>query len=352
MKNIFIGVDFSKKTFDVTMLREYEDRNENLGYKRFANTKKGYQAFFRWAKATAPKGSKSNWLICGETTGLYSEGLASWAYYKGLDIWIENAYSIKHSLGLSRGKDDKLDSLRIATYAQEKKRKAHLYKPLEGTLLELKTLLRRRQILDTCRKAMLNTVEESKDLLGDDSAVEDVYDKIRGIAEELKDLEDQIQTRMASMASHDSDLCENYNIVHSAKGIGVINSIAFLVFTINFTKYDTANQMASAWGVAPFGKESGTSIHVPGHVSFYCNHWLKGLLTCAANSAIQYDEKIGNYYDRLIKKGKTKGTAYNNVKSKMIHIIFAMVKNKTMYNCNYDVMKKEENKSDEEKTLN
>lgn len=351
MKKYFIGIDFSKKTFDATILKEYDDHNEELGYKQFDNNKKGYQNFYSWLRSVAPKSTKSQWLLCGETTGIYSEGLSQWAYYKGLDIWIENAYSIKHSLGLTRGKDDKLDSRRIATYAQEKKRKARLYKPLDGTLKELKVLLRRRQNLDSCRRAILNAVEEDKEAYGDDDAIKDIYDKIEVIAADIKDVENQIQQRMDTMARTSPELTKNYIIVRSAHGIGVINGIAFLVYTDNFRKFETANQMATAWGVAPFKKVSGTSIHTPGHVSFYCNHWLKALLTCGATRAIQYDDKIGNYYNRLIKEGKNKGVAYNNVKNKMIHIVFTMVKNQTMYDNNYDVNKKDKNVKGETKML-
>lgn len=352
MKNIFIGVDFSKKTFDVTMIREMDDSNEELGYSKFENKEKGFRAFYKWAKKTAPKNSQAQWLICGETTGVYSVGLAEWAYNKGLDVWIENAYAIKHSLGLSRGKDDKLDSSRIATYAQEKKRKAHLYKPLEGTLKELQVLLRRRQLLDTCRKAMENAVKEDLQAYSDDSVLEDVYKKIKKTADKIKEVEIEIQNKMVSLACHDVTLSNNFTIVHSFCGIGDINTIAMLVYTDNFRKFDTANQMASAWGVAPFNKQSGTSMNTPAHVSFYCNHWLKGILTCAANAAIINNDKIGGYYDRLIEKGKTKGVAYNNVKSKIIHIVFTMVQNQTKYDPYYDVKKKDKNVKRETKVLN
>lgn len=341
MKNIFIGVDFSKKTFDVTMIKELDDDNEELGYGQFENKEKGYRAFYKWAKKTAPKGSMQDWLICGETTGVYSEGLATWAYNKGLDVWIENAYSIKHSLGLTRGKDDKLDSRLIATYAQEKKRKAHLYKPLEGTLKELKALLRKRQLLVTCRNAMKNCISEDKELYGNDAVLKDVYRKIDKEADKIKDIERMIQNKMTELACCDETLCKNFAIVHSFCGIGEINAVAMLVYTNNFKKFDTPNQMATAWGVAPFSKQSGTSIHTPAHVSPFCNHWLKGILTCAANAAVVHNEKISVYYDKLIERGKKKGVALNNVKSKMIHILFTMVKDQTMYDPNYDVKKNE-----------
>ena len=50
------------------------------------------------------------WLFCGEDTGSCSIGLSKWLYGKGYDIWIENAYAIKHSSGIQRVKNDKADS--------------------------------------------------------------------------------------------------------------------------------------------------------------------------------------------------------------------------------------------------
>lgn len=351
MKKYFIGIDFSKKTFDATMIKEYEDHIEELGYHQFDNDEKGFRNFYSWAKNIAPKGTMSQWLLCGETTGRYSFDLSEWAYNKGLDIWIEDAYSIKHSLGLARGKNDKLDSRRIAEFAQQKKLKARLYKPLEGTLKQLKVLLRRRQNLDTCRKAMLNAISEDKDLFGGDTAIKDIYDKIDEVAQEIKDLESLIQDRMDVMAKKDPLLITNYSIVRSVHGVGVINGIAFMVYTENFRKYPTANKMATAWGVAPFKDDSGTE-HKPAHVSYFHNHWLNGLLTCAANRAIQFDDKMRSYFDRLIEKGKPKGVAYNNVKSKMIHIIYTMVKNQTMYDEDYDVNKNDKSRERDAKVLN
>ena len=343
MKNIIIGVDFSKKTFDATMIREGEEENEVLGYNKFDNNKRGYKRFLRWAKSAAQNDNLSEWLVCGETTGYYSLGLADWAYEHQMDIWIENAYSIKHSLGLARGKNDKLDSLRIATFAQEKKLKAHLYKPLQQTLSTLKTLIRRRQILDTARKAILNGMKEFEEAFAPTGELEELDDKLKDVSKSIKVLENDIERLMAKLCREDPEISTNYAIVHSVKGIGTINTVAMLVYTANFTKYATANHMATAWGVAPFKEDSGTSLHTPAHVSNLCNHWLKGLLTCSAVIAIQTDSKISAYYQKMTGRGKKKGVALNNVKNKLIHIVFTMVKNQTMYDPDYDVKKKERN---------
>ena len=45
------------------------------------------------------------------------------------------------------------------------------------------------------------------------------------------------------------------------------------------------------------------------------------------------------YYNRLLNRGKIKGVALNNVKAKLINIVFTMVRRGTIYDPNYDMIK-------------
>ena len=45
------------------------------------------------------------------------------------------------------------------------------------------------------------------------------------------------------------------------------------------------------------------------------------------------------YYNRLLNRGKIKGVALNNVKAKLIKIVFTMVRRGTIYDPNYDMIK-------------
>jgi hypothetical protein len=42
-------------------------------------------------------------------------------------LWLKNAYQIKHSLGVHRGKNDKVDDRRIAEYTARFHDKANLF---------------------------------------------------------------------------------------------------------------------------------------------------------------------------------------------------------------------------------
>lgn len=92
-----------------------------------------------------------------------------------------------------------------------------------------------------------------------------------------------------------------------------------------------ARKIACYYGVAPFGKESGTSVHSPARTSHFANKLIKSLLTQAASIAKMFNPEIRAYYDRFIQRGKHKSVALNNVKNKLLRIIVALVRNKTMY---------------------
>ena len=131
----------------------------------------------------------------------------------------------------------------------------------------------------------------------------------------------------------DEELKENYTIITSVKGIARQNAACLLIFTNNFKRFDLdPRKIACYYGVAPFGRQSGTSVHSPARTSHFANKMIKALLAQAAQCARIYNPEIKEYYNRLIKRGKKPLVALNNVKNKLIRIIVALVRNKTLYN--------------------
>jgi len=62
-------------------------------------------------------------IFCMEHTGVYNNYLLSCLDKKKANICLESAMIIKNSLGKLRGKNDKIDSLRISEYCYEKREK-------------------------------------------------------------------------------------------------------------------------------------------------------------------------------------------------------------------------------------
>ena len=71
-----------------------------------------------------------------------------------------------------------------------------------------------------------------------------------------------------------------------------------------------ARKIACYYGVAPFGKESGTSVHSPAHTSHFANKLIKSLLGQAAQIARIYNPEIREYFcaSVLLIFGETKVT--------------------------------------------
>ena len=89
--------------------------------------------------------------------------------------------------------------------------------------------------------------------------------------------------------------------------------------------------MACYAGVVPFENQSGTSLLKKPRVSFLADKESKSLLHMGAMSAIRLDNDLRSYYRRKVKEGKNKMSVLNAVRNKIIHRVFAVVKNQVPY---------------------
>ena len=325
MKKIAIGIDFAKEKFDVTVKNV---TNGTSCYAQYPNTPGGGRSMVHLVKKFAKGITSEDWLFCGEDTGYYSQTIARYLTEKGFFIWLQNPYAIKHSEGdIRRGKDDKADSAAIADYAHRYEDKAHKYELPSKAAEELHMLLTRRDALVRAKRVIQSGTKEipKRDKQGETITLIKASTKrlIKDIDNEIDILEQQ----MEKVVEQEEALQKSYKILRSFIGIGIVNAMCFIAYTDNFKKFElNARKIATYWGVAPFGEDSGTSVHKTPRVSHFCNHWLKAILSNAANNAIVWNPTIKSYYERLVKAGKCEGICRNNVKNKIIQIITAMIR--------------------------
>lgn len=351
---LFIGIDFSKKKFDATVIKS-EGLNELCRriHSQFDNNTQGYEQLVEWVKKNSDGTEYSSWLFCGENTGLYSEPLCCYLSGIGLNMWLEDAYTIKHSMGLQRNKTDKADSSYIAEYAKRHSDQRVIYKLADCTVANLKELFGARVQLVSMRAELTQRIGEKKEILCEKrkvsravaiknktsiraskitsvldeicSSTERLIDKLsKEIAEYDKLINEEIQS--------DEEVRKNYEIITSIKGVAMQNATALIVYTNNFNKFNyDPRKLACFYGIAPFGHQSGTSVRSTPHTSNFANKQLKSLLTQAALIAKRYCPELREYYVRLIQAGKKHMVALNNLKNKLLKMIVAMVKNQTMY---------------------
>lgn len=151
---------------------------------------------------------------------------------------------------------------------------------------------------------------------------------------DIRKLDEEIDTLIAG----NEELAEVFAIVTSIPGVGTQNAVCMMVYTDNFRKFNfNSRKIACYYGLAPFGRSSGTSVHTDPHVHYMANRQIKAMLTQAALSAVSHNPVMAAYYGRLIQAGKKKQVALNNVKNKLVHLATAMVKNKQRFNPEYRI---------------
>jgi len=119
-------------------------------------------------------------------------------------------------------------------------------------------------------------------------------------------------------------------------GVGVQTAATLIVQTDNFSKFGLdPRRMACYFGLAPFGRDSGSSVHASPRVSRFCNKGAKAALHEPALTATRHNPVLRAYYQRLLSRGKPKMLALNNVKSKLLHIIAALVRKRQKFSPAY-----------------
>lgn len=323
-KNLFIGIDISKKTLDVVVYSGEKKNKDEVNYLKVTNNSEGFKEVFKWLRAQKIK--PADCVFGMENTGLYGFDLRLFLETKKIRYSVFSPLDLKMSMGLVRGKNDKVDASRIA-YHTWLHRDELAYSKLAGS-----NILRLRDLLSE-RKRFVKQLAEYKALLTDNKGREITttlirYEKMKEILEEeLKEVEKE----MEHLIAEDEELLKNYQLLMSIKGIGCVNAISTLVHTNNFKAFENARQYACYVGVAPFDYQSGTSIKGRKQVSRLGAKGLKADLSQAAASAVTWDKEMKSYFERKSSEGKPYGVILNAVKFKIICRMFAVIKRGTPF---------------------
>ena len=142
---------------------------------------------------------------------------------------------------------------------------------------------------------------------------------------------EQIEKQIEEIIQADETLCQQAGLMRSVPGVGKVLCWMMLTKTEGFTLINEPRKMACYSGVVPFDYQSGTSIRSKPRVSMYADKSLKSILHLAAMSAIRLENDLRKYYQRKVTEGKNKMSVLNAVRNKIIHRIFAVIKNQKPY---------------------
>jgi transposase len=321
-KKDVIGIDVSKLTIDAYVKLAQV-------HAKFSNDNKGFRQLVKWIKKHTDC-QIEELLICFETTGMYSLQLASFLSQINIDFVMENPIQIKRSMGLVRGKDDCVDSQRIAEYAYMRKENLKHTKLPSEELIKLQNLLAIRERMVRQKAGYQASLGEYKRVLVQQQQ-KDLFRLLSNMISALKKQILKADKTLIEIIQSNEKLMNTYTLLTSIKGIGVILAANILVTTICFTKFNDSRKYACYCGTAPFKYSSGTSIKGRTKVSQMANKKMKALFNLAALSAIRHDPELKLYFDKRKANGANGMSTINIIRNKIIHRVFAVIKRGTPY---------------------
>ena len=325
MKNYrtYMGIDVAKLTLDFCLLTEDQQPEQD----QILNTQKSIDTFLK--KLNKSGSQMNNTLFVFENTGIYSSLLALVLSENSLDYAQVPALEIKRSLGITRGKSDKVDAKEIAHYAKRNADKITLSVLPELSLQQLKLVFSEREKTVAAIKIFERTKENemflSKEVFGSVKTINN--QTVKHLKKQLALLDEKIK----KLIREDENLYEQQQLLKSIPGIGEVTSVYLLMATKGFTAFANARKFACYSGVAPFEHTSGTSIKGKTRVSHLADKKMKTLLHMVSLTAIKYDPELKEYYSRKKAEGKHTMLVLNNIKCKIVYRIFAVIQRKSNF---------------------
>ena len=329
LRKNYLGIDVSKPWFDVSLMVVIDHVKKPIVTERFDNNSAGLKLFKAWLKAASVTLDEKSLLVI-ENTGVYHRQLWSFCSKHNLPIHIGNAAHIKWSLGITRGKSDVIDSVRLCQYCCKQSDELKATPALNPVFMRLKDLMTSRTRLVTQLHSTRNYIKELQ--CGNDKLLMATLAKAHKAAlEGIKKSILQIEELIDQIIQEDSVIYKNYLLIKSVPGIGHLTAIYIICCTNNFAAKVTGKQLASYAGVVPFEHSSGISIKGRNRVHKMANKDLKKMLHLCALTAIKYYPEFRQYFDRKKAEGKNGMLVLNAIRNKQVLRVVSVVNKQQPY---------------------
>jgi transposase len=325
----FIGIDVSKSWLDFTVM----NGNQVLSHEQIENTENSIDEYFKKLCKSNNLSLKES-LICMEHTGIYNNHLLSYLSKKKANLCLESGLQIRQSSGFKRGKNDKVDSIRIAQYAYKNSSEVRLWQPKREVIYGLKQLTTLRNRIVNVIKQIKTPLKESGEYLSK-AEQKRIFSLNKNSLTALENDLRKINKEITTLISFDPELNRLFNLITSVTGVGSVTATEVIITTNEFKTIDCPKKYACYSGVAPFEHQSGSSIRGKTRVSSMGNKSIKKLLHMAALSACKCPGDLKEYFDRKVLEGKNKMLIINAIRNKIIARIFACVKQNRFYEKNH-----------------
>lgn len=148
----------------------------------------------------------------------------------------------------------------------------------------------------------------------------ELYDEqIMAIEKKMKQIMEEIDSKITTIPG-----------IASILGAVILGEIG------GVSRFNSAKKLVAFAGLDPIVNKSGKFENKSVHISKRGSPQLRSALFMAANVARQNDENIGDYYNDKIRKGKHHFSALNATASKLLKIVYWVLKNDQKYKVQFN----------------
>jgi transposase len=314
-----IGADLSKESVDLFS-------HQLQVHLIVENSLRGFRELLKWLKEQ--KAQSSQVMIVMEHTGLYSYHMEAFLHSHRISFTKVSGLAVKRSLGLVRGKNDKIDAQRIARYGFEKMDVTVAASKPSKLMERLKMLHSTRDRLVKHRASLICSIKQYESILKpSDLIIKSHFGLVKNFDRKIEKIEAEIST----LITQEDTLNQNFQLLKTIKAVGNVTATAAIVKTGNFTKFRDARKFACYCGIAPFEHRSGKSIRGKTRISHLADKEMKTLLHQSAKCAIQFDKELKAFYERRLANGKSKKSTINIVRNKILYRMFSVIKRQSPF---------------------
>ena len=318
----FVGIDVAKHTLDVMLWHRPEGTLVKAACQT-SNDAPGHQRLVQWL--TEQGAPIETTVLCLEATGRYDDVLLEHLTLRGWICALEKTTVLQKVKPEHHRKDDRFDADLLAEYAYRYSDKVSLYQAANATIEQIRLLYgeRRRLVRQRAAVKQLQT-EQGYNRAGGPNQAEAFAQKLWHEQRALYDAQiEALEQQMQALVDSDEGIRHRYEQVKSVEGIGPQTALKWLCLFYGQTHLD-ARRIASRFGFAPHGEDSGTSRHRSGRSTGHGSSEVRKLMTMCARSAGAHHAKYRRYKKRKLAEGKASQLVTNNIINKLIRVVCAV----------------------------
>lgn len=314
---IILGVDISKQTFDVAVLRP----GQPVLRRKFPNQGSG---FFQLSQLLPAEGCQI--VLALEATGRYGNALARFGFDLGWRVLVLNPARVKAyatSLG-QRNKTDRADCWTIGLFAQNTPGLVP-WVPPSAVQAQLRDLVRERLHVQGLLRAEQARAE------GADAAAQSFRAaRIQWLKEQQKELGREIQKLLQA----DPTLSQSLRLIRSIPGLGAWTAAVLLSELPPIDPKTKTRKIAALFGLCPRNAESGTSLR-GGRLDGQGRRLLSHQLYMPALVALRHNAPIRAWAQQLRERGKTGKKVVAAVIHRLLRLAVGVLKSQTEFRADW-----------------